>query len=298
MLKCLQTSTVFGALLVWCAPHAEAKQLHAVVSFSILADIVARVGGERVTVTSLVGPNEDTHVYEPKPQDATALGKADVVFINGLGLEGWMDRLVQSSSTKAKITVASKGITPLKMQEDGQQITDPHAWQNPANGLIYARNVAEGFCEVDSEDCGEFRKNVDSYGLEIKALDESLHTRFGQIPVERRQVITTHDAFAYFGAAYGVQFLAAEGLSTESEPSAADLAKLVRQIKQSQSSALFLENMADPRLIEQIARETGVRPGGTLFADALSKPGEGGATYLEMLKHNSGLLISALAGSE
>ena len=292
-----ETIALAAIFLGLAASPSTAKQLHAVASFSILADIVLHVGGEQVTVTSIVGPDEDSHVYEPKPQDAVALAKADIVIINGLGLESWLARLDQATSTKAKIVIASSGITPRKLEEDGQQVTDPHAWQSPANGLIYARNVADALCQVDVEDCESFRKNVESYGKEIKALDDNLHTRFAQIPEARRQVITTHDAFAYFGEAYGVRFLAAEGMSTESEPSAAGLAKLVRQIKQSQSSALFLENMSDPRLIEQIANETGVKPGGTLFADALSKPGEGGANYLEMIKHNAELLIAAMAGS-
>ena len=295
MKKFSLSSTVVAALLFGSISHAEARQIHAVASFSILADIVSHVGGGHVMVTSIVGPNEDSHVYEPKPQDAVALAKADIVITNGLGLEGWLARMDQASSIKARLVTASNGIAPLKLEEEGQQVADPHAWQSLANGLIYARNVADALCEVDAEDCDAFRKNVETYGKEIKALDDSLHTRFAQIPEGRRQVITTHDAFAYFGAAYGVRFLAAEGMSTESEPSAAGLAKLVHQIKQSQSSALFLENMSDPRLIEQIANETGVKPGGTLFADALSKPGEGGANYLEMIRHNAELLIAAMA---
>ena len=297
MKKFSLSSAVVAALLFGRVSHAEARQIHAVASFSILADILTHVGGEHVMVTSIVGPDEDSHVYEPKPQDAVALAKADIVIINGLGLEGWMARLDEATLPKAKLVIATKGIAPRKMQEDGKEIADPHAWQSLANGLIYARNVADALCEVDVEDCDSFRKNVETYGNEIKALDDSLHTRIAQIPEVRRQVITTHDAFAYFGAAYGVRFLAAEGMSTESEPSAAGLAKLVRQIKQSQSSALFLENMSDPRLIEQIANETGVKAGGTLFADALSKPGEGGANYLEMIRHNAELLIAAMAGS-
>ena len=294
--NCLQFSGLIVALFMLISSHALAKQIHAVVSFSILADIVSQVGGEHVTVTSLVGRNEDTHVYEPKPQDATALAKADVVIINGLGLEGWMDRLAQAAASKARLVIATTGIAPLKLEEGGQQIPDPHAWQNPANGLIYARNVADALCEVDTEDCGVFRKNVEDYGQEIKVLDDSLHSRFSLIPEERRQVITTHDAFAYFGAAYDIRFLAAEGLSTESEPSAENLGKLISQIRHDRITALFLENMEDPRILEQISKETGVRPGGTLFADALSKPGEGGATYLEMIKHNAELLIAAMMG--
>ena len=292
MLQAFTITVVFFSLGV--SPSA-AKQLHAVASFSILGDIVSQVGGEHVVVTSIVGPDADSHVYEPKPQDAVALAKADIVIINGLGLEGWMARMDQASLSNTKLVIVSNGIAPLKLEEGGQQIADPHAWQSPLNGLIYARNVADALCNIDTEDCDAVRKNLASYSLEIRTLDDDLRTRISRIPEAQRQVITTHDAFAYFGAAYGVRFLAAEGMSTESEPSAADLARLVRQIKQSHSTAIFLENMSDPRLIEQIANETNVKLGGTLFADALSKPGEGGATYLEMIRHNADLLIAAMA---
>lgn len=297
MKKISQFLIVVAASLFWNVCYAQAKQLHAVASFSILADIVEQVGGDHVVVTSLVGRNEDTHVFEPRPQAAATLGKADIVIVNGLGFEGWMEKLIQASATKAEVVAASNGIESRKLDEGGQQIPDPHAWQNPANGLIYARNVADGLCNVDPEDCAVFRSNVEVYGAKIQTLDDSLHQRFAQIPEARRLVITTHDAFSYFGSAYGIRFLAAEGMSTDSEPSAADLAKLVRQVKQSGTSALFLENMSDPRLIDQIALETGVKPGGTLFADALSQPAEGGGTYLEMVKHNAELLIAAMAGS-
>ena len=295
------TKYMFHALVIstaaFClnASPSVAKQLHAVASFSILGDIVSQVGGDHVVVTSIVGPNEDSHIYEPKPQDAVSITNADIVIINGLGLEGWMTRLDEATLPKAKLVIATKGIAPRKMQEDGKEITDPHAWQSPVNGLIYARNVADALCDIDPEDCDGFRKNLESYSLEIKTLDNDLLAHVSQIPIAQRQVITTHDAFGYFGAAYGVRLLAAEGMSTESEPSAADLARLVRQIKQTRASALFIENMSDPRLIEQIANETGAKLGGTLFADALSKPGEGGATYLELIKHNADLLIAAMA---
>ncbi len=277
------------------ASPSVAKQLHAVASFSILGDIVSHVGGEHVVVTSIVGPDEDSHIYEPKPQDAVAITKADIVIINGLGLEGWMARLDEATLPKAKLVLATKGIAPRKMQEDAKEITDPHAWQSPLNGLIYARNVADALCNIDAEDCDGFKKNLESYSLELKTLDNDLRAHISKIPIAQRQVITTHDAFGYFGAVYGVRFLAAESMSSESEPSAADLAKLVHQIKQTRATALFIENMSDPRLIEQIANETGVKLGGTLFADALSKPGKGGATYLEMIRHNADLLVAAMA---
>ena len=294
------TRLIFIAAFALCAGFGtlQAKQIRAVASFSILADLVSQIGGEHVTVISLVGPNADAHVYEPKPQDAVALSSADIIFVNGLGFESWMERLQQVASRQTKVVVASKGIVPLIIVEGGQQVPDPHAWQSPANGLIYARNVADALCGLDSEDCGKFRGNLEDFGNRMKFLDEDFRNRISHISESKRQVITTHDAFAYYGAAYGIRFLAAEGISTESEPSAQNLAKLISQMKHDKISALFLENMEDPRILEQIARETGVQPGGTLFADALSKPGQGGATYFDMLKHNGELLISAMAGTK
>ena len=294
----LAASTLIAAsMLVSAAPAPAAEKLKAVATFSILGDMVGRVGGDLVEVTTIVGPNADTHVYEPKPADATALVGTRIFFVNGLGFEGWMDRLVEATGFKGETIIASKGVKSRSMMEDGVQETDPHAWQNLSNGLIYVKNIADGLCKVDAADCETFRQNAKAYSAEIAALDAEVKTKIAAVPEARRKVITTHDAFGYFGAAYGVTFMAPEGYSTESEASAADVAKLIGQIRQDRVSALFIENMSDPRLIEQIARETGVKPGGALFSDALSLKGEGGETYLDMFKHNISLLAPAMAGS-
>jgi zinc/manganese transport system substrate-binding protein len=183
------------------------------------------------------------------------------------------------------------------MIEDGVAETDPHAWQNLSNGVLYVKNIADGLCKADAADCATFRKNAEAYSAEIRSLDAEVKKRIAAVPEAKRKVITTHDAFGYFGAAYGVTFMAPEGYSTESEASAADVAKLIQQIRADKVSALFIENMSDPRLIDQIARETGVKAGGALFADALSEKGEGGETYLDMFRHNISLLAPAMAGS-
>jgi len=275
---------------------ALAAPVNAVASFSILGDMVARVGGDRVALTTIVGPNADTHVYEPTPTDAANVGKAQVFFVSGLGFEGWMDRLVEATGYKGQLVVASEGVSSRTMDEDGETITDPHAWQSLSNGLIYVANIAKALCSVDAEGCQTYEANAKAYSDEISALDAEVKAQIASVPEAKRKVITTHDAFGYFGAAYGVTFEAPEGVSTESEASAADVAKLIEQIRGEGVSALFVENMSDGRLVEQIARETGVKLGGELYADALSTKDEGAGTYLDMFRHNVALLVPAMKG--
>ena len=291
----------FGALLflslgLLSPDGAAASTLKVTASFSIIGDMISRVGGNLVTVTTIVGPNSDTHVYEPKPADASNLAATQVFFVNGLGFEGWMERLVEATSFKGKLVVLSAGIEPRKMTEEGKEVVDPHAWQNLSNGLVYVKNIAAALCEADAGNCADFQKNAQIYSAEITALDATVRDQIKSVPKDQRKVITTHDAFGYFGAAYGVSFLAPEGMNTESEASAADVAKLIDQVKQEKAKALFIENMSDPRLIEQIAAEAGVKPGGALFSDALSEKGQGGETYLAMFQHNISLLVPAMKG--
>jgi len=285
-----------GLTTALATPALAADKLKVTASFSILGDMVKRVGGDLVDVSTIVGPDADTHTYEPKPADVQGLVKSQVLIVNGLGFEGWMDRLVQSAKFKGEVITASKGVVSRKMEDDGKEITDPHAWQNLSNGVIYVNNIAAGLCAADAKDCDTFKKNAAGYTAELTALDADVKTQIASVPEAKRLVITTHDAFGYFGAAYGVKFEAPEGFSTESEAAAGDVAKLITQIKSEHATALFFENMSDPRIIEQIARETGVKAGGTLFADALSTE-EGGSSYLEMFNHNISLLVPAMRGS-
>ena len=287
--------------------QAQAK-LKAVASFSIIGDMVSRIGGDRIELTTLVGPNADTHVYEPKPADAKLIAESAVLFVNGLGFEGWMTRLVEASGYKGPVVVVSEGVKPREMEEEegehaaeshehDEHGTDPHAWQDLGNGILYAGNIAASLCKADPDGCDSYRKNAEAYQAELKALDQEVRDKVAAVPADRRKVITSHDAFGYFGAAYGIEFIAPLGISTEAEASAADIAKLIEQIKATGIKALFIENMSDPRLIEQIANETGAKPGGELYADALSAPGEGAETYIDMFRHNIGLLATAMAGS-
>jgi zinc/manganese transport system substrate-binding protein len=289
-------------------PSAAAEPLKVVASFSILGDVVAEVGGDNVEVVTLVGPNGDAHVYEPTPADARNTADAALVVVNGLGFEGWLGRLVEASGYAGAVVVASDGIRPIATGEahafDDEDTgaprhdpTDPHAWQSVPNVVIYVKNIADALCEADSVHCEDFRTNADRYSAELQALDAEMKAGFETIPDERRKVITTHDAFGYFAGAYGVEFLAPQGVSTDSEASAADVANLIRQIREEAVTALFVENVSDPRLIEQIARETGVAPGGELFSDALSGPGGPAATYVDMMRHNAGVLQAAMQGS-
>jgi zinc/manganese transport system substrate-binding protein len=284
------------ALLFLVAAPAISAEVKAVASFSILGDMVREVGGDRVTVTTIVGPNADTHVYEPKPADAAAVAGADVFFVNGLGFEGWMERFVEATGYAGPVVVASDGVVTHTMDEDGRTVTDPHAWQSLANSALYAQNIAKGLCAADAAGCATYMANAARYQTQIEALDAEVRTQIATVPEGKRKVLTTHDAFGYFGRAYGVTFLAPEGISTDAEPSAMDVAKLILQIRAEGVTALFIENMSDGRLTEQIARETGVQMGGELYADALSDADGPAATYLDMMRHNVGLLVPAMRG--
>jgi zinc/manganese transport system substrate-binding protein len=270
-------------------------KLPVITTFSILADFARNVGGERVEVAALVGPDGDTHVYQSKPADARKLGAARLILVNGLGLEGWIDRLITASGAEAPVVVATKGINPQKMREEGRIGLDPHAWQSIANGKIYVANIRDGLIAADPAGEAVYRANADNYLGKLDALDAEVKWEIAKIPPGRRQIITTHDAFGYFGTAYGFRFIAPEGISTETEASARDVAKIIRQIKAQKIPAVFLENVTDPRLVRSIAAESGATVGGTLYSDALSPPDGPASTYIDMMRNNVRELAAALA---
>lgn len=276
------------------ASSAVAKQLEAVASFTVLADMVRQVGGDRVTVSSLVGPNGDPHAFEPTPDDARRLKAADIVFVSGLGLEGWMDRLITASGYRGTSVVASKGIQTLHMEEEGKRITDPHAWNSAANGVIYVRNIVAALSAADPEGAAIYKAHGDRYAAELTELNAYARQQVATIPATRRKVLTTHDAFGYFGHAYGVTFLSPLGYSTETEASAQQVAALIKQIKAEHVRAYFFENSNDPRLVEQIAHATGAQPGGTLYVEALSAPNGPAPTYAAMFRYNVDKLTAAM----
>jgi zinc/manganese transport system substrate-binding protein len=282
------------SLAVLSLPAAAADKLSVVTSITVLADIAKQVGGDNVEVRSLVGPNGDAHVYEPTPQDAQAVTKAGLVVVNGLQLEGWMDRLVAASGTKATVVVATEGVPTRKMDEDGQEITDPHAWNSAANGAIYAANIAKALAAADPAHAATYQANGAKYEAELKALDAWARSEVATIPQAKRKVITSHDAFGYLGAAYGIEFHAPVGFSTESEASAGDIARLIDQIKQEHIKAVFIENATDPRLVQQVAKASGAEMGGELYAEALSTADGPASTYAKMFRYNISLLVAGM----
>jgi zinc/manganese transport system substrate-binding protein len=286
-----------------CGGASAADRVKAVASFSILGDMARQIGGDRIEVVTLVGPNGDAHVYQPTPTDAKHLSEAKILVVNGLGFEGWMSRLERSAGFKGLTVTASNGVAVQQMDAEehghaqgrGRTVADPHAWQSLANGKLYARNIRDGLIQADPDGAASYEANAARFIAAMDALDAQARARLGTIPPTRRKVITSHDAFGYFGAAYGVQFIAPQGVSTESEASAKDVARIIRQIKAETIPAVFLENVSDKRLAEQISRETGARIGGALFSDALSPPDGPAPTYLDMVRHNVETLAAALA---
>jgi len=274
---------------------ALAAPIPVVASFSILGDMVKQVGGDRVTVTTIVGPNADTHVYEPKPQDAAVLGTAKAFFVNGLGFEGWLDRLVEATGFKGEVVTASDGVVTHTMDEDGQTITDPHAWQSLGNGQLYVANIAKGLAEADPANAAHYRERAEAFDRRLVDLDAWVKEEIAKVPADKRRAITGHDSFRYFSAAYGVKFQSPRGYNTSSEPSARDVAALIRQIREQRIKALFIENMTNPGLVEQIARESGAVVGARLYSDALSGPDGPAPTYEKMMRYNVSALVAGMA---
>lgn len=305
------------AVLLSSAAFAD-PALKAVASFSILGDFVEEVGGDRVEVTTLVGPDGDAHVYQPTPNDARALAAADIIFVNGLRFEGWMDRLTEASGAKAPIIVASEGVAPRAFTEAEEEHehaeagehdhdhgtdgpaghdhgpTDPHAWQSVPNAKIYVADIAKALSAADPAGAPTYAANAAAYAAKLDALDAEIRAAIAAIPEDHRVIVTSHDAFGYFGQTYGLDFEAPQGMSTDSEASAADVAGLITQIREQRVPAVFMENITDPRLLERIASETGAKIGGTLYSDALSGPDGPAATYIDMMENNIHQFSAAL----
>lgn len=293
---CLGTLGLMLALAA-AAGHATADgRLKVVATFSILGDMVQNVGGEAIALTTLVGPDSDAHVYSPQPHDAMALARADIIFVNGLGFEGWIDRLITSSGTTAPVVVASSGVRARGTAGDHAS-ADPHAWQTIGNAMVYVDNIRDALATTDPANAAHYRARAAAYAARLEALEARARQSLEAVPPTRRKVVTSHDAFGYFEGAYGVEFLAPVGVSTEGEASAADVARLIRQIRAGGITAIFVENVTDPSLVRQIARETGVTIGGRLYSDALSGPTEPAPTYIDMFTHNLEILTRAMGSA-
>ncbi|MBZ9959964.1 zinc ABC transporter substrate-binding protein AztC [Mesorhizobium sp. BR1-1-14] len=313
MLKSIRAALTMSVITLTAldASSAFAAPLKVVASFTVIADFARNVGGDRVNITTIVGPDGDAHVYEPSPADAVAMAGADLVLVNGLHFEGFLQRLVDASATKASIVTLTKGVAAIDFKPEfadadaaegggtggGKTVTDPHAFQSIANAKIYVKNIAEAFCAADNDGCVSYQTNAAAYTKKLDALEGEVKAAIQSIPEAKRVVITSHDAFGYFEHEYGLTFLAPEGVSTDSEPSAADVAKLVEQVKQDKAAAIFVENITNPRLIEQIASETGIKVGGTLYSDALSQPDGPASTYVDMMHNNITQIKGAILGS-
>lgn len=298
---------VATALILGAVPGHAQDKLKTVATFSILADFVKNVGGDRVEVKSLVPVNSDAHVYAPTPADARMLTGARLVFTNGLGFEGWIERLVKSSGTKATVAVATKGIKARAMEGGdghrqepkhghGHSESDPHAWQSVANAKVYAANIRDALIAADPAGKAAYEANAAAYLARLDALEREVRETVARVPADRRRIITTHDAFGYFRAAYGIEFVAPQGVSTESEASARDVARIISQIRKQKIPAVFLENVTDSRLLKRISDETGARIGGTLYSDALTDEKGAAPTYIDMIRHNIRTLSAALMG--
>ncbi|WP_431310971.1 metal ABC transporter substrate-binding protein [Methylobacterium nigriterrae] len=301
----IRLGLVLAAMLL-LRPAQAAEPIRAVATFSILADLVRQVGGEHVAVASLVGPDADAHGYSPAPGDGRTLARADIIVLNGLGFEGWIERLIRASGSKAPVVVASRGVATIpgrhehaddragEGEADHGDAADPHAWQSIQNAKVYVANIRDGLSKADPARAADYAANAAAYLAELDALDREIRREVADIPPEHRRVITTHDAFGYFSAAYGLRFIAPQGVSTDSEASPRDVAQIIRQIRRDKVPAVFLETIADPRLMEQIARESGAKIGSKVYSDALSGPSGPAATYLDMMRANLRAFTAAL----
>lgn len=288
---------ILNLLIATCAiiglsTHAHAK-LEVVASFSILGDMVEQVAGEHANVTTIVGPDADAHLYSPNISDALSIEKADVIFVNGMGFETWSAKLIESSDTNASIYVATEGVIPLLV--DGE--VDPHAWNSLLNGIIYINNIEKALTEASPNNAASFKVNADAYRLKLKNLHERALSEISKLPEGNRIVVTAHDAFGYLANAYGLLFLAPQGIDTEAEPSAREVANLIDFLNEKNAGALFVENIANGDLVAQISRETGIEIGGRIYSDALSVKGSPATSYLRMFEHNLTLISEKLSSS-
>ena len=288
---------LFASAALLSVPAQATDKLPVTASFSILGDLVAVVGADRVSVHALVGPDEDAHAFEPRPADARTILQSRLFVINGLGFEPWAQKLARSAGYKGETVVASKGVKTRALPGDkghGHDHGDPHTWQNPNNVVQYVRNIAAGLSKIDPAGASLYSANRDAYIRELQSLDAWIRTQLAGIPAAQRKVITSHDAFGYFAAEYQVRFLAAQGVSTESAPSAKEVGELVRQIKREKIRTVFVENMSDPKLVAQLGKDAGASVGGSLHSDALSAADQPGSTYLLMMRHNVTQLVQGM----
>ncbi|NOT41350.1 MAG: zinc ABC transporter solute-binding protein [Alphaproteobacteria bacterium] len=291
----LRVAAYFLVLLGAALPAAATEKPQLVATFSILGDITSRIGGNAIDLKTLVGPDGDAHVYQAAAADARAVAEARIIVVNGLSFDDWAARLVRASGSKATIVVASLGVKPQEGDRGHDKHADPHAWQDVRNVMAYVTNIERALIAADPAHAAAYRANASAYRAELQSLDAEIRSALALIPSAQRRAVTTHGSFAYFAAAYGVTLTSPLGTSTEEQASAKSLARLITGVRQTGTNALFLENAADPRLMRQVARETGIQLGGTLYADALSPKDGPAPTYVGLMRHNLKLLTGAMA---
>jgi zinc/manganese transport system substrate-binding protein len=273
-------------LLVIALPASAQTRLTVVSTFSVLGDLVMEVGGDRIDATTIVGPDTDVHTYQPRPSDARRLAAAKVLVSNGLGFEGWLDRLAQAASFRGRHIVVSAGV---------EARLDPHCWLDVGCARRYVSAIAAGFAAADPAGASFYRAHAAAYDRRLAALDTWIREEIAKIPPERRKAITGHDSFEYFARAYGVKVAAPRGYNTDSEPTARDVAALIREVRAEKIKALFVENLTNPALIDEIARDAGAHVGPRLYSDALSKPGGPAPTYEAMMRYDVMALVAGMA---
>ncbi|WP_137125649.1 metal ABC transporter solute-binding protein, Zn/Mn family [Roseomonas sp. HF4] len=302
--------------LLLASPARAQTRIPVVASFTILGDMAATIGGNRIDLRTIAGAEADAHGLQPRPSDAAALRGARLVIRNGLGFDAWIDRMLRAANHRGTVVTATDGITPRMMDahahahaNDGgsgrrqqhsvgpRRVPDPHAWQDLRHGQAYVRGIAAALAAADPDGAAAYRANADAYLARLATLDAWVRAQVGAVPEPRRRVVTSHDAFGYFGDAYGIAFLSPQGVSTEAEPTAAQVARLIRQIRAENITAVFMENMANPATLRRVAAEAGVTVGGRLYADALSAADGPAPTYEAMFRHNIGLLVPAMRGA-
>jgi zinc/manganese transport system substrate-binding protein len=290
------------ALAVAC-PAASAKSIKVTATFSILADLTREAGGDTVEIVSLIAPEQDAHGFDPKPSDIRALAQADLIVANGLGFEPWLAKAMAAAKPRARLVIATRGITAMPLPDDHHghdhdpkhaHAKDPHAWQNASFAKTYVWNIAAGLAAADPVHASNYTARAQAAAARFDRLHQEVRAALDRVPSARRVAVTNHDAFQYFGAAYGVRFLSPLGVSPEGEPSAAAVAALIQQIRRERITAVFVDNLDDPRLIDQIARETGAKVGPRLYSDALSKADGPAATYEALMRYNARTLANAM----
>lgn len=287
------TTIALGYAMQGLAAAQSQPRLRVVTSFSILGDLVQQVAGDRATVRSLIGPDGHAHAFEPRPSHVKSILEAKLLVLNGLHFEPWADRLAHFGEFKGEVVVVTDGMpgpAPNRKQPGNSVDThsvDPHAWQNPRNVIHYVQMIADALCRIDPGSTPHYRAKASAYQAQLLELDKWIEAQFKSLKPAQRRAITSHQAFAYFAERYQIQFLAPQGLSSESRPSAQAVARLIKLIKAEGIQAVFLEHLSDNRLVQQIARDTGLTPGPRLFVDALTSKGGGAESYLQMMRHNT-----------